>query len=133
MSILNFKYKDSDYKISDKLCSYIEYCKMFKEYSKKIPEYRMIKEVCFSDESPKEELIQSLSKCLYFKIENNCINVSLKVTKKDIKAYEKEYKEEYYRFLSILKTYYINEQYTETIKSYLLKNNLEYILIDLDK
>lgn len=133
MSILIFKYKDKEYKLSSRIESIIEYTKMYKEYYKNIPEYHSEKEITFDNDSSKEVILRNLKNCINFEVKEDYIIVTYKLNNKEIKQIKQNYLNEYNKFLKVLYSYYKSDEHKEIIKAYLIKFNLKYLIKELNK
>ena len=133
MSLLVFKYKEIEYNLPSRIESIILYTKMHQEYYKKIPAYMQTKQVIFDSESQKKDIIDGLKNCINFEIKEDEIIISYKLSNKERKEIKQNYFNDYNKFLKVLYSYYKNIKYKETIKAYLIRFNLKYLIKELNK
>ena len=109
--------------------SYIDWCIHFKEPKKE----RLLKEVTIESDSDKELFIKYLKECISFEIFEDCIHFTVYQTDKEV---EEAYKEQVYqkeKFNDILKKKcQVKEEYKMQVINYLKRNNLNWLLDELD-
>lgn len=133
MAIIVFKYNEKEYEVPSKIESIILYAKMYQEYYKNIPEYMKRKQVIFDNDSQKEDIINGLKNCERFEIEEEVIILTYILSTEEIKEIKQDYFIDYTKFLKALYSYYKSIKYKETIKAYLLRFNLKYLIKELNK
>ena len=111
------------------LKSYIDWCVHFKEPKRE----RLLKEVMIESNMDKDLFIKYFKECTHFEIFEDCIHFTVYQSDKEI---EDDYKERIYqkeKFNSILKKKCkLKEEYKIQVVNYLKRNNLNWLLDELD-
>ncbi len=96
-----------------------------------IPHWKLTKEVEVDDSSSKEEIIDLFNTCSSFCIEDDYISFTVQSSEEDIAKFHSDQEAYKNNYIRRLKKWFDMEEYREEIESYLIRENLRWILDEL--
>ena len=120
-------------KINANILSLINFCVMFNEHSKILPDYELIKETCLDNDSSKKEIIKCFNECKSFNINDDCIIFYFDISEDEKKAYFNKAREDLEIRIKILHKHYINDNYKSSIIDYCKLKQLNWLLDRLNQ